>query len=95
MIVNICCSGSSGSTFFSNLMNRHPEIVCGDELGLFSKPVFYDNYEHLKRWHFLIKRTGISSYPYFAGSICFEELAVLFPDKGTSVELGFEIKQHS
>jgi len=66
MIVNICCSGSSGSTFFSNLMNRHPEIVCGDELGLFSKPVFYDNYEHLKRWHFLIKRTGISSYPYFA-----------------------------
>ena len=40
MIVNICCCGSSGSTFFSNLMNRHPEIVCGDELGLFSKPVF-------------------------------------------------------
>ena len=46
-------------------MNRHPEIVCGDELGLFSKPVFYDNYEHLKRWHFLIRRTGISSYPFF------------------------------
>lgn len=65
MIVNICCCGSSGSSFFSNLLNRHPEIVCGDELGLFSKPAFYDDYEHLKRWHFLIKRTGISSYPYF------------------------------
>lgn len=65
MIVNICCCGSSGSTFFSNLMNRHPEIVCGDELSLFSKPIVYDNYNHLKKWHFLIKRTGITSYPYF------------------------------
>jgi hypothetical protein len=46
-------------------MNRHPEIVCGDELGLFSKPVIFDNYGHLKRWHFLIKRAGISSQPYF------------------------------
>jgi hypothetical protein len=65
MIVNVCCCGSSGSTFFSNLINRHPEIVCGDELGLFSKPVFYDNYNHLKKYHFLIKRAGITSYPYF------------------------------
>lgn len=46
-------------------MNRHPEIVCGDELGLFSKPVIFDDYGHLKRWHFLIRRAGISSQPYF------------------------------
>lgn len=67
MLVNICCSGSSGSTFFSNLINRHPDIVCADELGLFSKPVVFDNYRHLKRWHFLIKKAGITSQPYYQG----------------------------
>jgi hypothetical protein len=65
MIVNICCSGSSGSTFFSTLLNRHPDIVCGEELGLFSKPIFYDNFSRLQRWHFFVRRAGISSNPYF------------------------------
>ena len=65
MIVNVCCSGSSGSTFFSYILNGHPDIVCGDELSLFSKPVFYEDYGHLKRWHRLIKRFGISSNPFF------------------------------
>jgi hypothetical protein len=65
MLVNICCSGSSGSTFFSQLLNNHPDVVCGNELGLFSKPIFYDNFKKLRRWTWLIKRYGISSQPYF------------------------------
>jgi hypothetical protein len=65
MIVNVCCSGSSGSTFFSQLLNRHPDIACGEELSLFSKPVFYEDYDHLKRWNWLIRNFGISSNPYF------------------------------
>ncbi|HEY3278330.1 MAG TPA: sulfotransferase [Syntrophorhabdaceae bacterium] len=65
MIVNICCSGSSGSTFFSNLLNRHPDIVCGEEMGLFSKPILYDDFDRLKRWSFIIRRVGVPSNPYF------------------------------
>ena len=65
MIVNVCCSGSSGSTFFSHILNRHPDIACGEELSLFSKPVFYENYGHVKKWNWLIRNFGISSNPYF------------------------------
>ena len=65
MIVNVCCSGSSGSTLLSHVLNRHPALACGDELGLFSKPVGYDRFDYLKKKAFLIKNFGISSNPYF------------------------------
>jgi len=64
MIVNICCAGSSGSTFLANLLDRHPDIACGDELFLFSKPIFYDDFHRLQRLSFLIQRFGISSNPH-------------------------------
>lgn len=63
MILNVCCSGSSGSTLLSFLLDRHPHISCGQELGLFSKPVFYENYYYAKKWSKLIKKYGISSNP--------------------------------
>ncbi len=65
MLVNVCCSASSGSTFFSTLLNNHPEVVCGSELGLFSKPIFYNDFYVLKRFSWLIDKVGISSRPYF------------------------------
>jgi hypothetical protein len=65
MLVNVCCSGSSGSTLFSWILDNHPSIACGEELGFFSKPVFYNNYSHLKRWSFLIRKYGIASSPFF------------------------------
>ncbi len=65
MMVNICCSGSSGSTILAQLLDNHPDIVCGEELGLFSKPVVYRRYEYLRKRSFLISRFGISSNPYF------------------------------
>jgi len=64
-MVIICSSSSSGSTLLSNLLNRHPLIASGEELGFFSKPIFYDDFSRLKRLSFLIRRYGISSNPYF------------------------------
>lgn len=65
MLINICCSGSSGSTFFAQLLNNHPAIACGREMGFFSKPVIYDNFEILQKYWPIIKRVGISSSPFY------------------------------
>jgi len=65
-LINLCGSGSSGTTLLSNLLNRHPEIVCGEELGFFSKPIVYSDFDLLKRYSFLIKRYGVSSAPLFS-----------------------------
>jgi len=65
MIVNVCCSGSSGSTLLSSILNRHPDIFAGEELGIFSKPVCYERFSLMKRNAFLISRYGVSSSPYF------------------------------
>ena len=64
MLINICCSGSSGSTLLSQQLDRHPDIACGAELNLFSKLALYDNYLHVKRFRYLIRRWGISSNPF-------------------------------
>ena len=66
MIVNVCCSGSSGSTLLSTLLNRHDDIFSGEELGVFSKPILYEKFDVVKRLSFFIARYGISSSPYFA-----------------------------
>jgi hypothetical protein len=64
-IVNICCCGSSGSTLLAHILNRHPEVACGDEIGLFSKPIIFKNYDLFRSYAQLIKIIGISSTPYF------------------------------
>lgn len=38
----ILCSGSSGSTLLSVLLDKHPLIACGPEIGVFNKPDFYN-----------------------------------------------------
>jgi len=65
MLVNICCSASSGSTMLSHILNRHSEILCGEELRMFSKNIFYENFDHIKRYSYLISKYGISSRPYY------------------------------
>jgi len=64
-MVNICSSGSSGSTLLSYILNRHKEIYCGEELGLFSKPFLYNNYELFSKYKEHIFKKGISSWPHF------------------------------
>jgi hypothetical protein len=66
MDINICCSGSSGSTLLSHIINRHSQVFCGEELGMFSKNIFYENFNYLQEKLFLISRYGISSNPYFS-----------------------------
>lgn len=74
MIVNIGCSSSSGSTFFSALLNRHPEIACGDELYIFCKPLLYRDYAHFKRIWAWGKRRGLASHPHDANRSLFINL---------------------
>jgi hypothetical protein len=64
-LINICCSGSSGSTLLVELLNRHPEIACGDEIGLLSKPIIYNNFKLFTKSLKLIRKVGISSSPFF------------------------------
>lgn len=65
-MINICCSGSSGLTMLAALLNRHDKIYCGEELGLFSKNLFYEDFEYVRKRAFLISKFGMSSLPYFA-----------------------------
>ena len=65
MLVNVCSAGSSGSTLFSHILNRHPKVYCGEEMGVFSKNIFYEDFNHLKNFIELIREYGISSVPYF------------------------------
>lgn len=74
MIVNICSSGSSGSTLLAHILNRHPNIFCGEELGLFSKNLLFENFNFIKKRKYLIKRFGISSNPYFSDRSVFRNL---------------------
>jgi hypothetical protein len=64
MLVNICCSPSSGSTFFSQILDRHPAVACGDELWLFCKPLLYDDYERFRKRRPWIRVFGLSGRPY-------------------------------
>jgi hypothetical protein len=64
MLVNICCSPSSGSTLFSQILDRHAQIACGDELWLFCKPLLYDDYERLRRQRWWVRAFGLSGRPY-------------------------------
>ncbi|MCZ6863196.1 MAG: sulfotransferase [Alphaproteobacteria bacterium] len=74
MVVNVCSAASSGSTLLSYILNRHPDIVCGDELSVFSKTTLYDNYEYVRRMSPLIRLVGISSNPYFEDRSVFRNL---------------------
>jgi hypothetical protein len=74
MLVSVGGCGSSGSTFFSLLLNKHPDIVCGEELRFLSKPIMYNNYKKVQRFSFLLKKYGISSYPYADGMDIFTNL---------------------
>lgn len=64
MLVNICCSNSSGSTLLANLLDRHPEICSGPEMYVFSKAIAYENFERLKKLAILIRKFGITDNPY-------------------------------
>jgi len=65
MIVNICSSGSSGSTLLSSVLGRHKDVFSSEELGMFSKPIFYEKFNILKIFYFFILKYGVSSLPYF------------------------------
>lgn len=54
--------GSSGSHLLSVLLDTHPDIACGPELGLFNKPALYADFETVQsdfsRWVKNGKTTG-------------------------------------
>lgn len=58
-------------------------MFCGAELGLFSKPIFYNNYERLKQFTWLIKRYGVSSQPYFTDRSILRNIETYGIDKDT------------
>jgi hypothetical protein len=64
MLVNICCSPSSGSTFFSQILDRHPAMACGDELWLFCKPLLYDEYARFRQQWRWMRIFGLSGRPF-------------------------------
>jgi len=65
MVTLLVGSGSSGSTLLAQLLDNHNEIACGAELGLFSKPILYNNFKLFREHCDLIRKYGISSNPYF------------------------------
>ncbi len=56
-------SDSSGSTFLSFYLDRHPDVVSLDELYLFNTLVAYRDRHRFRRWRHLIRQVGISSNP--------------------------------
>lgn len=74
MKINICCSGSSGSTLFGHLLDRHPSIACGPELNLFSKLAFYDRFWLVKNLTKIVRKYGIYSFPYSEVGSIFDNL---------------------
>ncbi len=74
MLVMIGCSGSSGSTFFSQLLDRHPEIASGEELQLFSKVLLYDDYHFVLKRFWLVRLLGLGNQPYDQGRAFLRQL---------------------
>lgn len=70
-LMNICGCGSSGTTLLSRVLDRHPEIACGDELFLFCSPILYENYALFRRWVWVVALFGLSSKPYHQGRALF------------------------
>lgn len=58
-------AGSSGSTLFRAILNRHPEIACGPEMVFFDKKVIYGDYETFRRMLPLWLTTGVPCDGYF------------------------------
>lgn len=71
MLINLCGSGSSGTTLLSRCLDRHPDISCGDEMFLFSSPLLYENFPHFKQHPLLARLSGISGNPYHQGRAVF------------------------
>lgn len=64
MIVNIVCCGSSGSTLLSNRLDRHPDIISGEELNIFSKNYFFENFNLVKRNISFFLEHPMYDFPY-------------------------------
>ena len=75
MIVIIGCSASSGSTVLARLLDCHPEIACGRELYLFSKPLLYDDYGFVRRRARMVRWLGLSSGPLDEGRAVLKAVA--------------------
>jgi len=52
-------------------LDRHPDVVCGDEMFLFSTPLFYENYSHYKKWARAFYHFGLSANPFHQGRAFF------------------------
>ena len=64
---NFACiggSGSSGSSLLAQLLDETSAVVCGNEMSIFSKPLFYDDFSLISKRISLIRKTGLSSSPY-------------------------------
>lgn len=65
MRVAVGSCGSSGSTFFRYVIDRHPKLVgAGPELSLYSKTILFDDYNYIKENLKKIKKHGVSNFPY-------------------------------
>jgi len=73
-LINVCASGSSGSTLLSNMLDLHPDIACGDELFSFSTPLLYEDYNSFLQHAKLLRLSGIPGHPYHEGRVLFKHL---------------------
>lgn len=73
-MINICSSGSSGSTLLTYILNRHKLVYSGEELGLFAKPFLYNNFNLISQFKAHITSRGISSWPHFSDTSFFRNL---------------------
>lgn len=83
-------SGSTGSTLLAAMLNRHPQVHCGDELSLLNKPLLYRNWprfrQHVDRW---LER-GLPTDGYFLYFRCLP-----YRDRGVSAAAIAELVRQS
>jgi len=72
--VNVCCSGSSGSTLLGYLLDGHPSIYSGPELNLFTKLALYERYDLVKFCSTFLCKYGLESYPFSETKPFFDNL---------------------
>lgn len=77
----IVCAASSGSTLLSLLLDKHPDLAIGPELGIFNKKVTFNSFSKYKKNISKYLRNGTSTCGQVENSIYFDNLESYFWNK--------------
>lgn len=87
-------SGSSGTTLLSVLLDRHPEIACGPEIGVFSKRSIYEDFKTFQQTLPAWLQRGLSTEGNSQYRPFFLNLEAYFWEKDELIALANETNNH-